>query len=109
MILHYDDGDALSAPALSGKGELTHKISRLVNQCIRYFSCQGSRMKFNAFTLEAGHFDTSVNAVYNHDEKEVEIGMSSDSLNRRLGPGVDMELLTNPSESSAALMFSIKI
>ncbi|MGM0643992.1 MAG: hypothetical protein ACQETC_09475, partial [Thermodesulfobacteriota bacterium] len=61
--------------------------------------------------IRAGSFDTSLNAVYNHEKEEVEIGMgmTSDSLNRHLGPGLRMELLANPSESSAALLFSIRI
>ena len=109
MLLSYDDGTAFQVSASAEKEGLTGKVSGLVNQCIRYFSCQGSRVKLNAFNINTGHFDTSVNAVYNHEDRNVEIGMSSDSLNRRLGDDVEMEFLANPAESSAALMFNIKI
>lgn len=109
VILPRDDGTALQVSTFAdGKG-FTRKIRVLFNRCIRYFKCRGSRVKLNAFNINTGHFDTSVNAVYNHEDKNVEIGMSSDSLNRRLGDDVEMEFLADPAESSAALMFSIKI
>ncbi len=110
MMLSYEGTDGVPTWDFQAGGDyVPHKISRLIHRYLRYFNCQGSQVKFNAFNIETENFDTSVNAVYDRYEEEVKIGISSDSLHRLLGPDVTMELLTNPSESSATVMFSIKI
>ncbi len=83
MFLSYDGGGAGSAEGPAGaRGRLSHKLGGFVEQCVKYFSCRGSRVQLNAFNIRAGSFDTSLNAVYNHEKEEVEIGMgmTSDSL-----------------------------
>jgi len=63
-------------------------------------------LKMNAVTLESQWRNTYVNAVYNCEENEFELGLSNAYLNDYLFKGMKVEFQANPSAGSGAVLLT---
>ena len=63
-------------------------------------------LKMDRIKIESYWRHTFVNATYNYEKNEVEIGLSSAGINDYLMDGMKLELQTNPTNGSTALLLS---
>lgn len=63
-------------------------------------------LKMDGIKIESFWLNTFVNATYNYEKNEVEIGLSSASINEYLMDGMKLEFQANPTTGSTALLLS---
>lgn len=63
-------------------------------------------LKMNAVKLESYWRNTHVNAIYNYEKNEIELGLSNVYLNDYLFKGMKVEFHANPSTGSGAVLLT---
>lgn len=66
-------------------------------------------VKMSAVKMESYWYRTYVNAVYNYEKSEIELGVSSAYINEYLLDGMKLEVQANPSEGSGAVLLTMSL
>jgi len=64
-----------------------------------------SLLKMNAIKIKSFCYKTDISAIYNCENKQIELGLSNTSLNDFLFDGMKLEFQAVPSTGSGAILF----
>ncbi len=63
-----------------------------------------SLLKMNAIKIKSFCYKTNISAIYNYENKQIELGLSNTSLNDFLFDGMKLEFQAVPSTGSGAIL-----